>query len=211
VRPPVELGQRRVAEVMEDSRFEGIQDAFIGRALDGLEDRLDRLAFLRRKALRHQLARSVHRAARIDGVGAIGQPKRVVPAVIAAGFGEKVVSGRRGFVMPDIAAVFEFLEELTLEGGLGSASRYTPASDRQGRLPLYRRARPRSHRIGLALQRRVVVDRRAVGPSQRLSDAPLQLLHHMPGLVREVPLLAGAQMDLRPLRDGMGLQCGRAR
>jgi hypothetical protein len=53
----------------------------------------------------------------------------------------------------------------------------------------------RSHDVGLALQRGVVVDRQVLRRRRRCHPV-LKLLHHVPGLVRQEPLLPGRDMDL---------------
>ncbi len=87
---------------------------------------------------------------------------------------------------------------------------------RPGRRPSLqrRRAAPRgalrrrAHPVGLAFQRRIVVDRLAGDRAGRLHPA-LALLRDMPGLVRQVLLLARRDVDLLALRIGQRVQLRR--
>ena len=72
-------------------------------------------------------------------------------------------------------------------------------------LPLHQRFLP--HHIGLVLKGGVVVDGHAVDAGGG-SDAAGHLLGHVPGLVREVLLLAGGDVDVGPLRICKGLHGG---
>lgn len=65
----------------------------------------------------------------------------------------------------------------------------------------------RAHHIGLVLKGGVVVDGHAVDAGGG-SDAAGHLLGHVPGLVREMLLLAGGDMDIGPLRVSKGLHGG---
>lgn len=61
--------------------------------------------------------------------------------------------------------------------------------------------RARTHAIGLALQLSVVVHGRS-GQVLRGTHTSLSLLDYVPSLVRQVMVLAGAQMDLIALGIG---------
>ena len=59
--------------------------------------------------------------------------------------------------------------------------------------------RAASHRVRLALERRVIVDRGSVHLDRR-SHASLELLNDVPALVRQVMFLARREMDVLALR-----------
>ena len=63
------------------------------------------------------------------------------------------------------------------------------------------------HPVGLRFQRRILVQRHVAEPRGRLHP-PLPLLHRMPGLVRQMPFLAAAEMDVPPLRESEGAEPG---
>ncbi len=68
----------------------------------------------------------------------------------------------------------------------------------------------RTHDVRFVFERGIVVHRDAAG-IHCACDAPLRLLHDMPRLMREMPLLPGGQMDLAALRERVCVQLRRAR
>ena len=94
----------------------------------------------------------------------------------------------------------------TAVGQRGQGGQAGVARDAGARLEL---RRPGAHTVGLLLQRGVVIDGQPADVQARRHPA-LRLLHHMPGLMRQVLLLAGRQVDVRALGIGQRAQPGRA-
>ena len=70
------------------------------------------------------------------------------------------------------------------------------------------RQRLHSHHIRLPLQPRVNIHSQPTSHLQRRLHSPLRLLHHMPRLMRQVPLLPRRYMDVTALRVAQGVELG---
>ncbi|GIT89239.1 hypothetical protein ROBYS_42550 [Roseobacter sp. OBYS 0001] len=67
------------------------------------------------------------------------------------------------------------------------------------------RKRARSHLVRLTLKPRIIIDR-LIPFSARGSHPPRGLLHHMPGLMGQMLILSGCEVDVATLRVGMSPQ-----
>lgn len=99
-------------------------------------------------------------------------------------------------------------DDSTLYGARHSGRRH--ACGTRLKCPAVRRkcAAPGAHDIGLALQARIIIDADRIDPGGG-GDPSLALLHHMPGLVRQMPFLPRSKVDLGPLRVSQGIELGR--
>ena len=83
------------------------------------------------------------------------------------------------------------------------SARFEPGSGRPGSRG------PDAHGVGFALEPGIVVDRGAAEPHRR-AHAALLLLDDVPGLMRQVAFLAGAEVDLAALGMGERPELGRS-
>ena len=67
----------------------------------------------------------------------------------------------------------------------------------------------RAHRIGFRFQTFLIIHRRTAFHLSRRLDTPLFLLNNVPSLMCQVPFLPCRKVNIRPLREGVGIELGR--